>query len=106
MISKQISKITQTKDLQLYRLNCECGSPECNTELCFYLDEPYDTAFLMFEWEAKDLSFWNRLKILFTGRFEDWRSCYISSDEAITDLIEGLIEGRNQLRKYREKNEN
>ena len=111
MIEKNVMQIYSDAELIIYRISCECGSPECDMTLELEKDDNMIFLNLSKElhldtsWEARDYWFkeiWVRikyaLKILFIGRITVSES-FIMKENQINGFIKALEEGKSELEK-------
>jgi len=97
MIGNNISKLDECKDSIFFRANCGCGYNECNHDL--WLEKSDGMLLLGMEILVPKLSLWERLKVLFIGRWKYYYDFYFKNEESINDYINALCEGLEYIRK-------
>jgi hypothetical protein len=104
-VSKRICELNDFGDSIFYKLICECGGDDCDTDLELSKDEEFGFITLNFYSKLSRYcdSFLDRfkcaLKILFTGNLTLYGNTLMSEDQ-IDDFIMALQEAKEKVVNY------
>ena len=95
MTSNKIMEVYSDKEAIIFKAQCGCCFPDCYHILTLKKDD--DEIVLIIDYEHKKLSIWERIKLLFTGIYENQNGFIFESSEQLKDYMKAMNEASWKL---------